>query len=72
MARTIEQEREQLAAEERKLGERRRQLAERERLELLKEVEKSGLLKGDGEQIRSILAAIKSLGVAEAVKRLAA
>ena len=47
MARTIEQEREQLAAEGRKLEERRRQLAERERSELLKEVEKSGLLKGD-------------------------
>ena len=72
MARTIEQEREQLAAEGRKLEERRRQLAERERSELLKEVKKSGLLKGDAEQIRAILGAVKSMGVAEVAKRLAA
>ena len=39
MARTIEEERAQLAAEAKKLDERRRQLAERERSELLKEVE---------------------------------
>lgn len=79
MARTIEKERAQLDAElalleagRQKLNQRRRELAERERAELMKEVEKSGLLKGDAEQVRSILGAVKSKGVAEVAKLLAA
>lgn len=72
MARTIEQERAQLEADEKKLGERRRQLAERARAELMKEVEKSGLVKGDPEQVRAILDAVKAMGVAEVAKRLTA
>jgi hypothetical protein len=44
MARSIEQERAQLEADEQRLNERRKQLADRERSGLLKEVEKSGLM----------------------------
>ena len=72
MARSIEQERVQLEADAKKLGERRRLLADRERAELMKEVEKSGMFKGDPDQIRALLAGVKKLGMAEAAKRLTA
>ena len=38
-----------------KLDERRRLLADRERAELMKEVEKSGMFKGEPDQIRALL-----------------
>mgnify|MGYP003335118954 CR=1 FL=1 len=72
MARSIEQERAQLEADEQRLNERRKQLADRERSELLKEVERSGLMKADPAQFSAIIGAIKKLGIAETVKRLEA
>ncbi|KAK0351342.1 hypothetical protein LTR94_025323 [Friedmanniomyces endolithicus] len=72
MARSIEQERAQLEADEQRLNERRKQLADRERSELLKEVERSGLMKADPAQFSAIIGAIKKLGIAETVKRLTA
>ena len=72
MARSIQQERAQLEADEQRLNERRKQLADRERSELLKEVERSGLMKADPVQFSAIIGAIKKLGIAEAVKRLTA
>ena len=72
MARSIEQERKQLEAEEQRLSERRKQLAERERSDRLKEVEKSGLMKVDSAQFTGILEAIRKLGATETLKRLTA
>ena len=72
MARSIEQERAQLEADEQRLNERRKQLADRERSGWLKEVEKSGLMKADPAQFNAIIGAIKKLGIDETVKRLTA
>ncbi|PZU05734.1 MAG: hypothetical protein DI606_19145 [Sphingobium sp.] len=72
MARSIEQERKQLEAEEQRLSERRKQLAERERSDRLKEVERSGFMKADSAQFTGILEAIRILGTTETLKRLTA
>lgn len=72
MALSIEQERQQLEAEEQRLADRRKKLLERERAERLKLVEQSGLLKADGAQFESIMTAIKKLGIEEVDKRLTA
>ena len=52
MARSIEQERNQLLADEQRLAERRKQHDERVRTELMKDIEKSGLLKAEPEQFK--------------------
>lgn len=70
MALSIEQERQQLEAEEQRLADRRKKLLERERTERLKLVDQSGLLKADGVRFESIMTAIRKLGVDEADKRL--
>jgi hypothetical protein len=72
MALSIQQEREQLEAEEQRLADRRKKLNERERNERLKAVEQSGLLKADGPRFESIMGAIRKLGIEEADKRLTA
>lgn len=72
MALSIEQERQQLEAEEQRLADRRKRLNERERTERLKAIEQSGLLKADGGRFDSIMGAIKKLGIEEADKRLTA
>ncbi len=72
MARTLEQERAAIEADERKLEERRLRLEEREREQAVAAIEKAGLLKLDAKRLGSILGRIKSLGVDEVEKRLAA
>lgn len=72
MALSIEQERQQLEAEEQRLADRRKKLLERERTERLKLVEQSGLFKADGAHFESIMTAIKKLGIEEVDKRLTA
>ena len=72
MALTIEQERQQLEADEARLADRRKKLAERERKERLRSIEQSGLLKVDGAAFEGIMKAMKSLGMDEVAKRLTA
>jgi TPP-dependent indolepyruvate ferredoxin oxidoreductase alpha subunit len=72
MALSIEQERQQLEAEEQRLADRRKKLNERERSERLKLVEQSGLLKADGARFEAVMKALKTLGIEEAEKRLTA
>lgn len=72
MALTIEQERQQLEADEARLADRRKKLVERERKERLRSIEQSGLLKVDGAAFEGIMKAMKSLGMDEVAKRLTA
>lgn len=72
MALTIEQERQQLEADEARLADRRKKLVERERKERLRSIEQSGLLKVDGAAFEAIMKAMKSLGMDEVAKRLKA
>lgn len=72
MALSIEQERQQLEAEEQRLADRRKKLNERERSERLKLVEQSGLLKADSARFEAVMKALKTLGIEEAEKRLTA
>ena len=72
MARTIEQERVALAEDERRLADKRRQLEEREREEVIKALERAGLLKLDPRRIESLGKRIQALGVDEVAQRLAA
>lgn len=72
MALTIEQERQQLEADEARLADRRKKLVERERKERLRSIEQSGLLKVDGAAFEAMMKAMKSLGMDEVAKRLTA
>ena len=72
MARTLEQERAALAEDERKLEERRQKLAEKEREAAIQAIEKAGLLKIEGKRLQALLDRIRSLGIDEVEKRLAA
>jgi uncharacterized protein YyaL (SSP411 family) len=72
MALSIEQERQQLEADEAKLADRRKKLLERERTERLRAIDQSGLMKADGAAFEGIMKAIKSLGLDEVAKRLTA
>lgn len=70
MALSIEQERQQLEADEQRLADRRKRLGERERTERLKLIDQSGLIKADGTRFDSVMKAMKALGLEEAEKRL--
>ena len=70
MALSIEQERQQLEADEQRLADRKRRLNERERAERLKVFDQSGLMKADGARFDAVMKAIKALGIEEAEKRL--
>lgn len=72
MARTLEQERAALAEDERKLEDRRQKLAEKEREAAIQAVDKSGLLKVESKRLSTLMARIRSLGIDEVEKRLAA
>ncbi|QPI75503.1 hypothetical protein [Sphingobium sp. Cam5-1] len=72
MARTLEQERAALAEDERKLEERRLRLAEKEREAAIQAVDKAGLLKLEGKRLMGLMTRIRSLGIDEVEKRLAA
>lgn len=69
---SFEQEKAAIAAEEKRLAERRKKLAEREDAERLKAIGKSVLAKLDRERLDTLLQRIKALGIDEVEKRLAA
>ena len=71
MAKGLEGERQAIAAEEAKLNERRLRLAEMEKAEVASRLSKSRLSKLSTDQIESLSAAIKTLGIDEVLKRLA-
>ena len=60
-----------IEAEEEKLRQRRTRLAEQERAEVQKRLEKSPLAKLSLAQMESLLGRVKALGVDEVLKRLA-
>lgn len=70
MALSIEQERQQLEAEEQRLADRKKKLNERERAERLKVIDQSGLMKADGARFDAVMKALRALGIEEAEKRL--
>lgn len=72
MARTIEEEMESLREEERRLASKKAQLVKRARDEAIKSVEKTGLLKLESRRLEALVGRIKSLGIEEVEKRLAA
>jgi hypothetical protein len=67
----LEQERAAIEAEARRLEERRQKLEEKEREQAIQAIDKTGLLKLDGERLSRLLGRIRSLGIAEVEKRLA-
>ena len=72
MARTLEQERAAIEEDARRLEDRRRTLAEREREQAIQAIDKAGLLKLDIGQLTKLTGRIKQLGIAEVEKRLLA
>ena len=70
MAKGFESERRQIEADEAKLKERRYRLEKLERAELMKRLEKSAIAKLPSDQLNQLLAAVKSLGMPEVLKRL--
>lgn len=72
MARTIEEEMESLREEERRLASKKAQPVKRARDEAIKSVEKTGLLKLESRRLEALAGRIKSLGIEEVEKRLAA
>lgn len=70
MAKGIEGERKRIEAEEAKLKERRNRLAEMERSEITKRLEKSLVTRLPLDQLDQLLARIKKLGIGEVLKRL--
>jgi len=71
MAKGIEAELRQIEAEEEKLRQRRAKLAEQERAEVQKRLEKSPLAKLSLTQAEVLLSRVKALGIEEVLKRLA-
>lgn len=72
MAKDLDKERAAIAAEEAKLAERKKQLAEKERDASLKAIEKAGLMKLSPEDLEALLGRIRKLGIEEVHRRLAA
>lgn len=72
MARTLEQERAAIEAEAQRLEERRKRLETKERDQAIQAVDKAGLLKLEGARLGRLLSRMKSLGIEEVEKRLAA
>lgn len=71
MAANIDKERAAIAAEESKLAERRKRLAEMEQTERHRALGKSVLMKVDGTRLDSLLRRMGALGMDEVEKRLA-
>lgn len=71
MAKGLEAERSQIEADEAKLKQRRERLLQMERAELMKRLDKSSIMKLSLDQLDLLLAAMKTLGTAEVLKRLA-
>ena len=68
----LEKERAAIAAEEMRLADRKKKLAEREIAERTKVIGKSVLAKLEQERLTALLARMRSLGVEEVEKRLLA
>ena len=68
----LEKERAAIAAEESRLAQRKKKLAEREFAERSKVIGKSVLVKLEQERLAALLARMKFLGIAEVEKRLMA
>lgn len=69
---SLEQERAQIQADEKRLSDRKRKLADKEKAELLKLVDQSGLSKLEPARLAALMERIKTLGVEDVEKRLAA
>lgn len=69
---SLEQERAQIQADEKRLSDRKRKLADKEKTELLKLVDQSGLSKLEPARLAALMERIKTLGVEDVEKRLAA
>lgn len=72
MARTLEQERAAIEAEQQRLAGRLKALEDKERDVAIATVEKSGLLKVEGKRLTSLMDRIRTLGIDEVQKRLGA
>ena len=72
MAKSLDDERAAIAADEERLADRRKRLAERERDAALAALDKAGLLKLPLDRIEAFVAQVKKLGFEEVTKRLAA
>lgn len=72
MPRSLEQERRAIEADEQRLAERRRKLAEGERDEAIKALDRSGLLQLPSERLTALLGRVRALGIEEAERKLAA
>ncbi|WP_176593196.1 hypothetical protein [Sphingobium sp. EM0848] len=70
MARTLEQERAAIEAEQQKLAGRMKALEDKEREVAIATVERSGLLKVEGKRLTSLMDRIRTLGIDEVQKRL--
>lgn len=68
----LDKERAAIAAEENRLAERKKKLAEREQEERAKLIGKSVLVKLDQQRLEVVLGRMKSLGIEEVEKRLMA
>ena len=65
MAKDLDKERAAVAADEARLAERKKQLAEMERDASLKAIERAGLLKLSSENREALLARVRKLGFEE-------
>lgn len=72
MARTLEQERVAIEAEQQRLAGRLKALEDKERDVAIATVERSGLLKVEGKKLTSLMDRIRTLGLDEVQKRLGA
>lgn len=72
MVKGLDKERAAIAAEEAKLAERKKQLADKEREASIKAIEKAGLMKLSPDDLEALLARISKLGIEEVQRRLAA
>jgi septal ring factor EnvC (AmiA/AmiB activator) len=70
MAKSLDDERAAIAAEEERLLERRKRLADRERDAALQTIERTGLLRQPLDRLTKIAEQMKKLGIDEICKRL--
>ncbi|MFC4595622.1 hypothetical protein [Sphingobium tyrosinilyticum] len=68
----MDKERAAIAAEEAKLAERKKQLADKEREASIKAIEKAGLMRLSPDDLEALLSRIHKLGIEEVQRRLAA
>ena len=69
---SVERERAAIEADEQRIIERRKKLVERERAQLAKMIDDAGLMKVEPDRLSTLLKKMKTLGIDEVEKRLAA